>query len=67
MTVLTTADSWNIKSMVLDRVKNYFFAGAYDSGSIYIYELPKPGSEKLMKQVALLKNKPGIVSMHWVP
>lgn len=43
MTTLTTADSWNIKIMVLDRIKNYFFAGAYDSGSIYIYEFPKPG------------------------
>lgn len=43
--------------MFMDRVKNYFFVGAYDSGSIYIYELPKPGNEKFMKQVAALKNK----------
>jgi len=64
---LTTPDSWNIKVMFMDRVKNYFFVGAFDSGSIYIYELPKPGNEKFMKQVAALKNKEGIVSMHFIP
>jgi len=53
--------------MLIDRVKNYFFAGAHDSGSIYIYELPKPGNEKFMKQVAVLPNKPGIITMHWLP
>lgn len=53
--------------MLLDRNKNYFFAGGFDSGSIYIYELPKPGQEKFMKQVAALPNKNGIVSMHWIP
>jgi hypothetical protein len=30
--------------MIIDRIKNYFFVGAFDSGSIYIYELPKPGN-----------------------
>ncbi len=64
---MSTPDSVNIKIMIFDRVKNYFFVGAYDSGSIYIYELPKPGNEKFMKQVAMLTNKPGIVSMVWVP
>lgn len=67
LTSLGTPDSWNIKTMLIDRVKNYFFAGAFDSGSIYIYELPKPGNEKLMKQVAALPNKPGVISMHWIP
>lgn len=67
LTTLSTPDSWNIKVMLLDRNKNYFFAGGFDSGSIYIYELPKPGQEKFMKQVAALPNKNGIVSMHWIP
>lgn len=67
LTTLSTPDSWNIKFMLLDRNKNYFFAGGFDSGSIYIYELPKPGQEKFMKQVAALPNKNGIVSMHWIP
>lgn len=67
LTTLSTPDSWNIKVMFMDRVKNYFFAGGFDSGSIYIYELPKPGQEKFMKQVAALPNKSGIVSMNWIP
>lgn len=66
-TVLTTPDSFNIKVFIVDKVKNYMFAGAFDSGSIYIYELPKSNNEKLIKQVAVLNNKPGIVSMHWMP
>ena len=37
LTTLSTPDSWNIKVMLLDRNKNYFFAGGFDSGSIYIY------------------------------
>ena len=37
ITTLTTPDSFNIKTMLIDRVKNYFFCGAYDSGSLYIY------------------------------
>ena len=53
--------------MVVDRVKNYFFAGGFDSGSIYVYDLPKVGQEKLMKQVATLKNKEGIISLHFIP
>ena len=36
-TTLTTPDSNNIKIMLIDTIKNYMFAGAYDSGSIYIY------------------------------
>lgn len=44
LTCLATPDSWNVKVMSMDRVKNYFFVGAFDSGSVYIYELPKPGN-----------------------
>ena len=54
---LALPDSWNVRSIVVDRVKNYMFVGAYDSGSIYIYELPKMGNDKFIKQVAMLKNK----------
>jgi hypothetical protein len=53
--------------MILDRGKNYFFAGAFDSGRIYIYEMTKPGHEKFIKLVATLSNKPGIICMHWLP
>jgi hypothetical protein len=48
-------------------VKNYFFAGAYDSGNIYIYEMHKPGNEKFIRQVAVFNNKPKIIAMHWIP
>lgn len=37
VTTLMTPDSYNVKVMLMDRIKNYFFVGAYDSGSIYIY------------------------------
>jgi hypothetical protein len=67
LTILSTPDSNNIQAMILDRGKNYFFAGAFDSGRIYIYEMTKPGHEKFIKQVATLSNKPGIICMHWIP
>ena len=37
VTTLMTPDSYNVKVMLMDRIKNYFFAGGYDSGSIYIF------------------------------
>ena len=64
---LSVPDSFSIQVMLLDRVKNYFFAAGYDSGSIYIFDLPKPGQDKLMKQVGTLKNKESIISMHFLP
>lgn len=67
LTTLSTPDSYNIQKMFMDRTKNYFFAAGFDSGSVYIYDLPKPGQDKLMKQVATLKNKEGIICMHFIP
>ena len=67
LTMLSTPDSYNIQAMLIDRVKNYFFAAGFDSGSIYIYDLPKPGQDRLMKQVGTLKNKERVISMHFVP
>lgn len=37
VTTLMTPDTGNVKVMLMDRIKNYFFAGGYDSGSIYIF------------------------------
>lgn len=66
LTILSTPDSYNVRTMMFNRHKNYFFAAGFDSGTIYIYDLPKPGQDKLMKQVATLKNKEAIISMHFV-
>ena len=43
ITTLGTPDSFDIRCMKFDRVKNYFFAASYDFGGIYIYDLPKNG------------------------
>lgn len=67
LTSLSTPDSYCIQAMLFNRDKNYFFAAGFDSGSIYIYELPKPGQDKLMKQVGTLKNKKNIISLHFIP
>lgn len=66
LTSLSIPDSFSIQVMLMNREKNYFFAAGFDSGSIYIFDLPKPGQDKLMKQVGTLKNKEGIISMHFL-
>lgn len=37
--------------------KNYVFAGGFDDGEITIFNIEKPGKEKLWKLVASLKGK----------
>ena len=66
LTSLSVPDSFSIQVMMMNREKNYFFAAGSDSGSIYIFDLPKPGQDKLMKQVGTLKNKDNIISMHFL-
>lgn len=53
--------------MLFDPVKNYFFGGTYESGEIFIFEIGKPGHEKISKQIGVLKNKEKIIDMIWQP
>ena len=43
--------------MFYDPMKNYLFSGCYENGEIYVFEIGKPGHEKISKQIGFLKNK----------
>jgi 6-phosphogluconolactonase (cycloisomerase 2 family) len=57
MKTLSPPEYGAMKTLIYDKVKSYLFAGSYDSGSIYVFEVGKPGHEKITKQIAMLKNK----------
>lgn len=46
-----------IRGLTVDVFKNYVFTGGFEDGEIAVFDIEKPGKEKLFKQVASLKGK----------
>eukprot|EP00919_Chromeraceae_sp_WS-2016_P011456 GHVR01026727.1.p1 GENE.GHVR01026727.1~~GHVR01026727.1.p1 ORF type:complete len:221 (-),score=20.18 GHVR01026727.1:334-996(-) len=55
----------SIRSMHFDTNRNYLFTGSYDDGEINVFDLDKPGKEKLAKMNATLKGKDKIRDITW--
>jgi WD40 repeat protein len=51
--------------MHLDTSRNYLFTGSYDDGEINVFDLDKPGREKLAKLNATLVGKEKIRAITW--
>ena len=56
-----------MKALAYDDVKKYFFVGGYQNGDVWIYEMGKPGHQKITKQVASLKSKEKLANLIWIP
>lgn len=55
----------SIRSLYLDTNRNYLFSGSYDDGEINVFDLDKPGREKLAKLNATLHGKEKIRAITW--
>ena len=51
--------------MHLDTSRNYLFTGSYDDGEINVFDLDKPGREKLAKLNSTLHGKEKIRAVTW--
>lgn len=67
LTTLCTPETGSIVCMKDDKVKNYLFLGGHETGNIFVYDIGKPGQEKLAKQIGFMKNKEQIIDFHWRP
>lgn len=65
-TIITPEDG-PIKALSLDLVKNYLFTAGYEAGMICVFDIDKPGKEKLTKQIAVLEGKENPRCLAWVP
>lgn len=54
-----------IRGLAIDAFKNYVFTAGYDDGEITIFNIEKPGKEKLFKLVASLKGKRSARFLEW--
>lgn len=55
-----------MRSIAYDDVKKYLFLGGYQDGNVWIYEMGKPGHEKITKQVANFKSKECLKDLIWI-
>jgi WD40 repeat protein len=55
----------SIRSIFLDNNRNYLFTGSFDDGEINVFDLDKPGREKLAKLNATLHGKDKIRAITW--
>lgn len=63
--MLCPPESGELRTLLFDPVRNYFFAAAYETGEVFIFEIGKQGHEKVSKQIGYLRNKEHIVDMLW--
>lgn len=55
----------SIRSLFLDNNRNYLFTTSFENGEINVFELDKPGREKLAKLNATLYGKEKIRAITW--
>lgn len=65
MATLRNNKGGSIRCIHLDTNRNYLFTGSYDDGEINVFDLDKPGREKLAKLNATLVGKEKIRSVAW--
>jgi len=65
LTTLKNNKGGAIRSLHLDIARNYLFSGSYDDGEINVFDLDKPGREKLAKLNATLVGKDKIRAITW--
>ena len=66
ITIITPEDGL-IKSLSLDLKRNYLFTAGFDDGLIAVFDLDKPGKEKLTKQIAMFQGKENPRRLAWNP
>ena len=54
-----------IRSIHLDNNRNYLFTGSFDDGELNVFDLDKPGREKLAKLNATLSGKEKVRAITW--
>lgn len=65
LTTLRNNKGGSIRCIHLDTARNYLFTGSYDDGEINVFDLDKPGREKLAKLNATLIGKEKIRAITW--
>jgi len=55
----------SIRSVFLDTNRNYLFAASFENGEINVFDMDKPGREKLAKLNATLYGKEKIRAVTW--
>jgi len=65
LTTLRNYKGGAIRSIYLDTNRNYLFTGSFDDGEINVFDLDKPGREKLAKLNATLQGKEKIRAITW--
>ena len=55
-----------VRSLLFDNHRSYLFAGCFESGEVFIFEVGKKNQEKMTKQIGFLKNKEQIVDLLWL-
>ena len=57
LTVLQNNKHGSIRCLYLDTNRNYLFSGSYDDGELNVFDLDKPGREKLARMSATMRGK----------
>ena len=65
MNTLKNNKGGSIRCIHLDINRNYLFTGSFDDGEINVFDIDKPGREKLAKLNATLIGKTKIRSITW--
>lgn len=65
LTTLRNNKGGSIRSLFLDNNRNYLFTTSYENGEINVFELDKPGREKLAKLNATFYGKEKIRAITW--
>lgn len=65
LTTLRNNKGGSIRSIFLDTNRNYLFAASFENGEINVFDLDKPGREKLAKLNATLYGKEKIRAVTW--
>ena len=63
--VIGTPVGGGIGRVLFDPLRDYLFAGCYETGEVIVFEVGKPGHEKISKQIGYLTSKSHIVDMGW--
>lgn len=65
LTTLRNNKGGSIRSLFFDTNRNYLFTGSFDDGELNVFDLDKPGREKLAKLNATLIGKDKVRAVAW--
>lgn len=65
LTTLRNNKGGSIRCLHLDLNRNYLFTGSFEEGEVNVFDLDKPGKEKLAKCNATLLGKDKIRAITW--